>query len=327
MKYQFVEITKDLTAEEMKSRTDINTRTIKILNEEVNRLKLASLKEERAIYDKSVTKIDTKQFIEEKFDDDASLLEEINYYYSKITSLEDGISINEMLPSKKNPNYQNIIYGICALLLKENNEIKIFIESEKDNLTKEELTEFKDEILVNQIKINLIKETEAKIEKENTLEEKKEASNNIVFLETPSGNIYAKDDLNPNIIPTEYYSGFYELIKSIEDGTFKNVKMLASNNNKTSGIAVVRGFKRRVIFDRIGYNTYVILAVFVKKSVQDKSYLEPLKHRISIYRKRRDALVDKIKDDCYLEGQQEILEGLYKTLNQEEEKTLKKGLK
>lgn len=324
MEYKFINVTKDLSTVEMKEQTKINIKTIKLLNEEVARLKQVREQEEiTAEKNIEVTK-ETDETFDIEIESDNSLIEEINYYYSRILSEDDSV-LKELLPSLKNSNYQNIVYGICALLLKEITEIKVFIETEKDSLTKQELEDFKEEIINKQRLITEINKANVEIIDKGESEENK-ISNNIVFLETSSGNIYAKEDLNPNVIPSEYYAGFYELLKSIEEGTFKNVKKLTSNNNGTAGISEVKGFKRRVIFDRVGPNTYVVIGIYTKKSNKDKSYLDPLKNRIAIYRKRREYIVEQAKNDEYIKEQQEILNGIYEIIKPKQEKDIQKEI-
>ena len=116
------------------------------------------------------------------------------------------------------------------------------------------------------------------------------------------------------------------MLKSIEEGTFKNVKKLTSNNNGTAGISEVKGFKRRVIFDRVGPNTYVVIGIYTKKSNKDKSYLDPLKNRIAIYRKRREYIVEQAKNDEYIKEQQEILNGIYEIIKPKQEKEIQKEI-
>lgn len=330
MEYIFTDINMEMDIHQMEVITKSNIKTIKLLNEEVERLK-------------STVEIETKEVIitedlihdcdidnDEDISVNDTIEEEINYYYKElIESINQGYdndSLVKLLPSLKNSNYTNIIYGMLRNLLKEINEIKEFIELEKDELSSDELKDFKNEIVAKQDLIRRI--TTANEEKIDEEEEKnEEILNNIVFLETASGNVYALEDLNPNVIPSEYYAGFYDLIKSIEEGTFKNVKFLTSGNNKTAGISEVKGFKRRVIFDRVGYNTYVIIGIFTKKSDKDKSYMEPLKNRIAIYRKRREQIVSLTKDSKYLEEQKVKLDELYNKIKPKTaDKCLKKGM-
>ena len=232
MEYKFIDITKDLSVIEMEEQIKTNIKTIKLLNEEVRRLKQVSKQEETIIENDIKDTEEVDELFDTEIENEDSLLEEINYYYSRILSEDDSV-LKELLPSLKNSNYQNIVYGICALLLKEITEVKVFIETEKGSLTKQELEDFKEEIINKQRLITEINKANVEIIDKGESEENK-ISNNIVFLETSSGNIYAKEDLNPNVIPSEYYAGFYELLKSIEEGTFKNVKKLTSNNNGTA---------------------------------------------------------------------------------------------
>lgn len=259
-----------------------------------------------------------------------TLFEEINYYYLRVRDFElieseESLELfKKELPSKRKSNYQDIILGINAFLMRDINEIRNFIEEEKKLISIEELEDFKKDIFDIQRKINTIfyvsRADSLEIE-ENLVNDEK--LNNIVFLETESGNIYALEDLDNNSVPSEYYEGFSELIHSIEDGTFKNVKYLNGNNNSTAGIAEVKGFKRRVIFDRVGYDTYAIIGAFIKKSNKDKSYLDPLKNRIAIYRRNRDNIVKMLNGkEGYLDSQKEILKQIYELL---EPSTKKRG--
>jgi len=324
MEYSFKKINdKNIEITEMKDNTFSNIDTINELVYELEKLSLDN-DEVADIEERHDKKENSKEvvFSKDSNEIDNPLLEEINYYYLRIKDFdlvnnEESIKLlKKELPSKKNGNYKNIILGINTFLIKEINEIRNFLESEKVNLSKEELEDFKKDINDTQNKINAILQISFnhQPDKENNLEIN-EPLNNIVFLETESGNIYALEDLDNNSVPNEYYEGFYELIHSIEDGTFKNVKYLTSANNKTAGISEVKGFKKRVIFDRVGYNTYAIIGVFTKKSDKDKSYLEPLKNRIAIYRKNRDYIVKKInQEEGYLDSQRKILEEIYKLL-------------
>ena len=319
MEYNFKKINdKSIEIEEIKENTFNNIDTINKLICELEKLNLDDINnniEENLSKKEQTTKTNLEANLE-IIDD--PLIEEINYYYLRIRDFnlkndeETLISLKKELPSKRNGNYYNIILGINTFLMKDINEIKNFIEIEKNNLSKDEYKEFKKDIVETQNKIDIIFKISNNNELEQNNQETIETTNNIVFLETESGNIYALEDLDNNSVPTEYYEGFYELIHSIEDGTFKNVKYLTSGNNKTAGISEVKGFKKRIIFDRVGYNTYVIIGAFIKKSDKDKGYLDPLKNRIAIYRKNKDNIIKLIEQkEDYLEYQKRILEEIY----------------
>ena len=322
MEYNLKEINQNQSLDIIEENILENIDTLNKLTKKIKEIEESNAKEQNEFISSKENRIKEntkkeKNIIEN--DDENSLIEEINYYYLQIKDLDINKEnylekLIQELPSKRNGNYYDIILGINTFLMKEINEIKNFLETEKDIITKEELRDFKQDIIEIQTKINSI----IKLSNSNDLEienSKEEVHNNIVFLETESGNIYAKNDLFSNYVPPEYYEGFLELIRSIEDGTFKNVKYLTSGNNKTAGISEVKGFKKRVIFDRVGYNTYAILGIFIKKSDKDKSYLEPLKNRIAIYRRNRDYIVRQIQnEDDYLDEQRKVLDDIYQLL-------------
>ena len=74
----------------------------------------------------------------------------------------------------------------------------------------------------------------------------------------------------------------------------------------------MKGFKKRVIYDRVGFDTYAIIGAFVKKSNRDKGYIEQLENRIATYSKIKDNIIKKIKEEeGYLDSQRDILNQIY----------------
>ena len=206
---------------------------------------------------------------EEEQDEDSDYL----YYYEPIKDVSEDISITELekiikenLPSKNNPNYFKIISRMMAEILKE---IMEYEEIKSDSIGEKEIIEETQKLIdLNKRKINFIRSTK---EKETNEEEVKE--NNLYFLKTTSGNIYCLNDLDK--IKNEYYESFEELFKSIKDGTFKRAKRLNSNNLKTSSLSEVRGFKTRVLFDKLDENNYIIIMCVVKKCNYDSPWCCP----------------------------------------------------
>lgn len=312
--YKIIKVSENDSVVKMEESVLENVKTIELLQKEVENLRKINSKITTA--DEEVIEEEKNESLFEltEMDNENDILLEIEYYFSKINKIDFSSTSNLQeeilmaLPSLKHGNFQMILYGINILILKEINEMRVFVETEKVNLTKEELKQFKDEIIRLQSKITIInntidsKKTNAKVGEEQEL-------NNIVFMETSSGNIYAIEDLDG--IPKEYYAGFYELFKSIQDGTFKNIRYLSTTNHSVAGISEVKGFKKRIIFDRVNNNTYVIIAVLPKKSDWDKGYKEKLKNRISIYRMRENDIKEKSNNDDYLKLNQEILDKIY----------------
>ena len=224
---------------------------------------------------------------EEEQDEDSDYL----YYYEPIKDVSEDISITELekiikenLPSKNNPNYFKIISRMMAEILKEIMEYEVI---KSDSIGEKEIIEETQKLIdLNKRKINFIRSTK---EKETNEEEVKE--NNLYFLKTTSGNIYCLNDLDK--IKNEYYESFEELFKSIKDGTFKRAKRLNSNNLKTSSLSEVRGFKTRVLFDKLDENNYIIIMCVVKKCNYDNGYKKSLETRGLTYRAMKPKILSQ----------------------------------
>ena len=103
--------------------------------------------------------------------------------------------------------------------------------------------------------------------------ESNEEDNTIIYLPTIYGNINISNDLKD--VPLEFYDAFYNLFKSIKDGTFKNFKRI-TGDFKTSILEVKDGYAR-VLFTQIESNTYLVTTLFMKKVQVSKYYLEHLR--------------------------------------------------
>lgn len=235
---------------------------------------------------KEETEIKKEEFIE---DTDLEYL----YYYEPIKNIDENITddelkhiIKENLPIKINPNYFKIISRIIAEIFKE---IIEYEEIKKDSIGEEEIiNETKKLIDLNKKKIEFIKNIEIDLNNSDEIIE-----NELYFLKTGSGNTYCLSDLSK--IKKEYYESFKELFESIKNGTFKQAKRLNTSNNKTSSISEVRGFKTRIIFDRIGENSYIILMCAVKKSDFDNGYKKSIENRNLVYKAMKPKIY-KVKD-------------------------------
>ena len=124
--------------------------------------------------------------------------------------------------------------------------------------------------------------------------EKKHKKNRLVFATTQGGNIRVLEDIDKRI-PREYYPKFQELFSSIVQGTFKNVRRFVASNNETAGFYEVKDHKVRVVFDRLGPNTYAVITAFMKKSDKDKGYIDFLKRVLSDYKANNQKV---FKESC-----------------------------
>ena len=239
------------------------------------------------IFEKEKQYFEDCEEYEEEQDEDSDYL----YYYEPIKEVREDISIEELeqiikenLPSKNNPNYFKIISRMMAEIFKE---IMEYEEIKSDSIGEEEIIEETQKLIdLNKRKLNYIRN--AKIDSKSDQEIKE---NNLYFFKTTSGNIYCLNDLDN--IKKEYYESFSELFKSIKDGTFKRAKRLNSNNSKTSSLSEVRGFKTRILFDRLDKNNYIIIMCAVKKCNFDNGYKKSLENRALMYRAMKPKLLEQ----------------------------------
>ena len=254
--------------------------------------------------------------------------EEYLYYYLNIKeALENVTRFDEMkeallenLPTINNKNYINIVNRIKLEYIKERFEMEELKKCEDDpNFILEVDKEIS---LINKI-LELINETQT-TNIEESLEVSNKNNNKLIFLQTHSGSTYAENDLYQ--IPTEYYESFSNLLSSIEEGTFKNVKKFAKNNNILKGISEVKEFKTRVVFDRIDKNTYIIIYMFMKKTDKDMGYKQAMDQRVDYYKKNKESILNALQDELYITEQQEIRNNLFDGLNKKNIiKTMKRG--
>lgn len=254
--------------------------------------------------------------------------EEYLYYYFNLlddlstveTEEERQLSILKNLPTIDNKNYLNIVNRIKLELLKEIHELEQLKQSETDI---EFIEEIDKEKLSTQKLIQDINQVQNLKLDEDTMTATS-TKNNLIFLQTHGGSTYAENDLYS--ISEEYYDSFKELILSIENGTFKNVKRFSKNNNILKGISEVKDFKTRVIFDRIDINTYVIIDIFVKKTDNDNGYRDSLNARVDYYKKNKAVIIEQLKDEDYITKHQKIRENLINGLTEKSIiKTMKRG--
>lgn len=261
------------------------------------------------IFEKEKQYFEDCEEYEEEQDEDSDYL----YYYEPIKEVREDISIEELeqiikenLPSKNNPNYFKIISRMMAEIFKE---IMEYEEIKSDSIGEEEIIEETQKLIdLNKRKLNYIRN--AKIDSKSDQEIKE---NNLYFFKTTSGNIYCLNDLDK--IKKEYYESFSELFKSIKDGTFKRAKRLNSNNSKTSSLSEVRGFKTRILFDRLDKNNYIIIMCAVKKSDFDLGYQNLLEGRCLKYRCFKNTIFEKKDEDEFIKENMKIEEQLFLKLS------------
>ncbi len=113
----------------------------------------------------------------------------------------------------------------------------------------------------------------------------------------------------------EFRESFKKLIDSIIDGSFKNQKNF-KNNRKLSGFQEVKGHQVRIVYDRIGLDTYGLITAFIKKKNNSKGYRESLENKFADYKSIKEDLKEiyqteefQQENDSYLSELERILSG------------------
>ena len=280
------------------------------LKDEISRLKL-----KKTVVNKETVKENINEVILEEKKEDDSFKDEMNFYLLSYRQLSEDFTkeeINEILPKKKNPKFKDILLRLSLESVKEIKEVKELLREEEISLEEKELC---NKIIESENKkIDYIKSKLIVSDKEEI--EEQEEKNNIVLVPMLSGNIRIIDDLEH--IPNDYYEGFKDLINSIIDGTFKNVKTF-SNNEGLIGISEVKSFKIRVVFKRLNDNTYALITAFMKKWDNDKLYQESLISKVKEYYLIESELKKLINDHEFMEENEKNVQQLWNVLSPKEE--------
>lgn len=138
--------------------------------------------------------------------------------------------------------------------------------------------------------------------------------NTLIYLTTDYGNINIANDLKP--IPIEFYDSFYILLKSIQDGSFKNFKQIGSDMNWKINLSQVRENKTRVIFYKVENGIYMVSTLFVKKVQNSRNYSNHLTNTAElIYRQLphvREQLLSNREE--YIKLNKDITDALFEKL-------------
>ena len=238
----------------------------------------------------------------ESDDIDNSLKIDISFYIEILNGIVSYDDVEMILPNKHTDNYQDIINLILLHYYEEYKMLEKILKdiSEKD-IDYKEYNNCKLECLKM---INYIKEY---VNKLNSSSENKSISrkNQIVFLKTSNDNICVKNDITKDM-PSEFYQDVLEVVESIKDGTFKNVKSF-NNYRLLTGLYEVKYHDVRLTFKRLSKDIYILIHAFVKKCYTSSQYYNMLESRYAIFKSQQELLLNQIQDDDFLELNNEIL--------------------
>lgn len=276
---------------------------------------------EMLLKQRKTTVIETKKdnFVVETDDNlsktDSEFEDTIKYFLQDYSLLEEGFDEEElfdMLPSKKLYRYKDILYRLIAESYKE---IKILNEFASDSTIKSaDLEDIKSLILNEKRKIDLVKEFLNKKEEKVELNDE---TNSLILVPTTGGNIRILSELES--MPIEYMPLFKELVDSIVDGTFKNVKGF-NNNNTLNGVSEVKGPGVRIVFKRLSKNKYALITAFIKRSNNDMGYQDSLRSKVADFRLIHDDLKANLDNQEFIDENNKYVLELYRLLGQDDKK-------
>lgn len=327
MEFIILDLDDGISSKEIFEVISENHKTSTLIDKEVKKLKELSSKSTKRVEDDNKTP--EKEMIYDEADEvNSELDDKVDYYNYLISSIDDCEDLQDQIESSlPNPNtgdYKTIVLRLKLKLLKSIKETADFISECREEFDDEDLEEYKEEIRLCSKKLEILK---SEINEE-VNENKTSTKNNFFFPVSSMGNIRVIDEIEKiSKSSPEFCSEFLELFQSIQDGSFKRVKRFL-NNNKLVGISEVRGFKPRVVFDRIGKNDYVIITAFLKKCDNDRGYKDSLELKIQKYMSQRDNIVKKLNNPEYRALNEQYTNELFGKLgyNKEDSKSVEKRL-
>lgn len=327
MEFIILDLDDGISSKEIFEVISENHKTSTLIDKEVKKLKELSSKSTKRVEDDNKTP--EKEMIYDEADEvNSELDDKVDYYNYLISSIDDCEDLQDQIESSlPNPNtgdYKTIVLRLKLKLLKSIKETADFISECREEFDDEDLEEYKEEIRLCSKKLEILKSES----NEEVNENKTSTKNNFFFPVSSMGNIRVIDEIEKiSKSSPEFCSEFLELFQSIEDGSFKRVKRFL-NNNRLVGISEVRGFKPRVVFDRIGKNDYAIITAFLKKCDNDRGYKDSLELKIQKYMSQRDNIVKKLNNPEYRALNEQYTNELFGKLgyNKEESKSIEKRL-
>lgn len=303
------------TVTKITSTIDANCARASVTRREIDKLKQQNINngEERKL-----EIFETDEIVEEKESVDEEFEDEIDFYLNDYLYINDNFTMDELikiLPSKNNYRFNDIIMRLYAESLKAMNEYRILSKDESNS--KEDLDVIVKALVSEKRKMSYLLEI---INHKDEIKEK-DNKNKLFLIPNSTGSVKILDDLRSE--DASFYPAFLELINSIEDGSFKNVKRF-KNNNDLIGVCEVKGYQVRVVFVRIDKDTYGLITALVKKQDNDKNYRNFLRNRISEYRKVCPNLKNYISDEKIMEENSDNLAELYNILGVTKENGIEK---
>lgn len=309
---------KTATVETLMQTLDDNKREYMFKQKEIKRLKKIAIPEKKSIILPRKENSNTTPRRKPKIN---KLEEEMMSHIQKFQSANPS-ELKDILPSKANGNYQNIIFRLRLESIKTISEINEIITQYEEELTLEELKYYKKELRKEQDKQNILI-TVLEPEQQTKLPEEK-IENDFIFAPTQGGNIRVLEELEKNI-PREYYESFLGLIESMKKGVFKNMRKVHGPSINTRGFYEVRDIigGTRLFVDKIDDNKIVLISAFVKKTDSNNNYYNTVQMKIREYNNRKQALINNLSNPEFIVLNKQYEMELFNKLSNNKDKVVK----
>lgn len=301
----------DMSIEEVIAFLDLKRKQADIKREEIKKLRSAIESTKIKITEPS-EKVEENIVINSN-EEDSDFEEEIEYYLSEFLNLKDYSieSIEDVLPSHNNYNYERIVLRIMAEITHDIKDINEIIITDSSSMDKTELEEYKEELSTSLEKRSLLKKILfTKIDEE---EDNIDRSNKLIFVPIKnSDKVRIFDEIKD--VPEEEREAFIELFESIKNGTFKNIRRFV-NNEALNGALEVKGYQVRILFQRLSKDCYAIISMFVKKTQNDSGYRNAIKQKYAEYKTIEKSLKESIQDPEFIKKNKEIEDEVFRLLS------------
>ena len=301
----------DMSVEEVIAFLDLKRKQADIKREEIKKLRSAIESTKIKITEPS-EKVEENIVINSN-EEDSDFEEEVEYYLSEFLNLKDYSieSIEDVLPSHNNYNYERIVLRIMAEITHDIKDINEIIITDSSSMDKTELEEYKEELSTSLEKRSLLKKILfTKIDEE---EDNIDRSNKLIFVPIKnSDKVRIFDEIKD--VPEEEREAFIELFESIKNGTFKNIRRFV-NNEALNGALEVKGYQVRILFQRLSKDCYAIISMFVKKTQNDSGYRNAIKQKYAEYKTIEKSLKESIQDPEFIKKNKEIEDEVFRLLS------------